>query len=385
MARPIYLDNHATTRVDPRVLEAMLPTFAESYGNAGSGSHAYGWEAKAAVDRAREQVAVLLNAEPEEILFTSGATESNSLAILGGVVRDATGRRVLTVATEHHAVLDSCGALRERGAEVLVSPVDERALVDMAGLREELERGVAFVSVMTANNEVGTLQPIAEIASLCRERGATFHTDAAQAVGRIPVDVKASGVDLLSLSGHKFHGPKGVGALYLRRGAGAPSLRPQQHGGGQERGLRPGTLNVHGIVGLGAAAEIATTELETESQGIAKLRDRLQGRLTEALEAVAVNGHPTLRLPGNLSMRFEGVEAEALMLALPDLAVSAGSACSTGDTKPSHVLLAAGCSEEQARSSIRFGLGRFTTEDEIDLAGARVIEEVTRLRETPSI
>jgi len=321
MARPIYLDNHATTRVDPRVLEAMLPTFAESYGNAGSGSHAYGWEAKAAVDRAREQVAVLLNAEPEEILFTSGATESNSLAILGGVDRDATGQRVLTVATEHHAVLDSCGALR----------------------------------------------------------------DAAQAVGRIPVDVKASGVDLLSLSGHKFHGPKGVGALYLRRGAGAPSLRPQQHGGGQERGLRPGTLNVHGIVGLGAAAEIATTELETESQGIAKLRDQLQGLLTEALEEVAVNGHPTLRLPGNLSMRFEGVEAEALMLALPDLAVSAGSACSSGDTKSSHVLLAAGCSEEQARSSIRFGLGRFTTEDEIERAGARVIEEVTRLREAPSI
>jgi cysteine desulfurase len=383
MARPIYLDNHATTRVDPRVLEATLPSFCESYGNPGSGSHAFGWEAKAAVDLAREQLALLLGAQPQEIVFTSGATESNSLAILAALPADASGLRVLTAATEHHAVLDTSLELRGRGAEVVALPVDEQGLVRMDRLEEELARGAALVSIMSANNETGTLQPVEEIAALCRKAGAVFHSDAAQAVGRVAVDVSSSGVDLLSLSGHKFHALKGVGALYVR--SGGAKLRPLQHGGGQERGLRPGTLNVHGIVSLGAAAEISRQELPEESLRIAALRDRLQARLFDELEGLVVNGHPERRLPGNLSVAFEGVESEALMLAMPDLAVSAGSACSSGKTSPSHVLLGMGLSEERAKSTLRFGLGRFTTEYEIDRAGARVVEEVVRLRASATI
>ena len=380
MPRPVYLDNHATTRVDPRVVERMLPTFAESYGNAGSTSHAFGWEAKGAVDAARASLASLLGARPEEIVFTSGATEANNLAILGALPLRAEGRRVVTAATEHHAVLDACLALRERGAEVVVLPVDGLGRVDPAALERALEEPAALVSIMAANNEIGTIQPIAELAAICRARGVPLHCDAAQAVGRVPVDVKDWGVDLLSLSGHKFHAPKGVGALFVRRGPGAPRLKPQQHGGGQEGGLRPGTLNVHGLVGLGAAADLCAAELSEEGPRIAALRDRLQAGLEESLDGLRVNGDPAARLPGNLSLTVDGVEAEALMTALPGFAFSAGSACSSAAARPSHVLTAIGLEAGQARSTLRFGLGRFTTEEEIERVLAALIAAIRELR-----
>ena len=366
MARPIYLDNHATTRVDPRVLEAMLPTFTEAYGNAGSTAHAFGWEARAAVERARTQLAELLGVESSGVVFTSGATESNNLAILGALPADPSGSRVVTATTEHPSVLDTCASLRARGAELTVLPVDAQGRLDPGELERALERPAALVSLMAANNEIGTIQPVAELSAVCRVRGVVFHTDAAQAVGRVPVDLSRWGADMLSLSGHKFYGPKGVGALVLRPGTSLPSLRPQQHGGGQEGGRRPGTSNVHGIVGLGAAAAIAKEELGEESARIRALRDLLESGLREGLGGLVVNGHPSNRLPGNLSLSFPDLDAEALLLALPRLAVSAGAACSTGDPRPSHVLSAIGCSAETARSTLRFGLGRFTTREEIE-------------------
>jgi cysteine desulfurase len=376
---PLYLDHHATTPVDPAVREALLPWLGEKFGNAGSKSHAYGWQAAEAVDRARAQVARMLRAEAREIVLTAGATESNNLAILG-TARGRREGRVVTTAVEHHAVLDTCASLSAQGIEVVVLPVDRHGRVDPRDVALAVDERTFLVSVMAANNEVGTIQPVEEIGRICKERGALFHCDAAQAIGRMPVDVGAWGADLLALSGHKFYAPQGVGALYVRSRRPHVRLQPLMHGGGQEGGLRPGTTNVPGAVALGAASELVGEHVAGESARIAGLRDRLQARLA-ALPGAHVNGHPEHRLCGNLSIRFDGVDSEALILAAPRLAFSAGAACATGDRAPSAVLLAMGLSPEQARSTIRLGLGRITTEADVDVAGDLLTEAVTRLRE----
>ena len=378
----IYMDNHATTRVDPRVLEAMLPFFTTEFGNAASKSHAFGWRAEEAVTRARTQIARLLNADPKEIVFTSGATESNNLALVGAFEAAAgRGEHVITGATEHPAVLDVVARLEARGARVTILPVDRTGLIDPDALRRAITDRTVLVSLMFANNEVGTIHPVAAIGALCKERGVLFHTDAAQAAGKVPVDVQAMGVDLLSLSAHKVYGPKGAGALYVRRKNPRVILEPMLHGGGHERGLRPGTLNVPGIVGLAAALEIARAEMPLEARRLGALRDRLQEGILARVEDVQVNGHPTARLPHNLSLSFAYVEGEALLMALDDVAVSSGSACSSEKKEPSHVLRAMGLSDTQAQTSLRFGLGRFNTEQEVEHVIGRVAEAVARLRE----
>ena len=381
--KPLYLDYHATTPVDPRVLEQMLPFFTERFGNPHSKQHAWGWEARDAVEQARAQVAALIGAAAGEIVFTSGATESNNLAIRGAVAaasaKTSAGRHVITVATEHKSVLDTCRALEADGCEVTVLGVETSGLMDLERFKDALRPDTVLVSVMAANNEIGTLQPLAEIGAIVREHGALLHTDAAQAAGKIPLDVRAMHIDLLSLTGHKFYGPKGCGALYLRKMKPRLALPAQQLGGGQENGLRSGTLNVPGIVGLGAAAELCRVELPEESARLARLRDRLLDGLRQRISTVRVNGTLERRLPHNLHVSIDGVEGEALLMALGDLAVSTGSACASGSQAISHVLQAIGATSERAGASMRFGLGRATTTAEIDFAVERVSAVVTAL------
>jgi cysteine desulfurase len=381
------MDNQATTRIDPRVLEAMLPYLADVYGNAASRSHSFGWAAEQAVETARGQIARLIGASPKEIVFTSGATESNNLAMKGAVeaARTADPARpihVITQATEHKAVLDPCIWLEKQGCRVTVLPVDSEGRICLDDLQRAIqdERPV-LVSIMFANNEIGTLQPIDEIGALCREHGILFHTDAAQAVGKIPLDANRSSIDLLSISGHKIYGPKGIGVLYVRRRSPKVSLAEQMHGGGHERGMRSGTLNVPGIVGLGQACALAAEEMESEALRLAALRDRLQAKLLAGLDQVQVNGSQQHRLPGNLNMTFAHVDSESLMMGLRDVALSSGSACTSAAIQPSHVLRALGLSEEAAHSSLRFGLGRFNTEEEVDFVAERLIDVVRKLRE----
>ncbi|MDA0204916.1 MAG: aminotransferase class V-fold PLP-dependent enzyme [Acidobacteria bacterium] len=381
MTLPIYLDHQATTPVDVRVLEAMLPYFCEVFGNAASRNHSFGWRAREAVSRARDQLAELIGASSCEIVFTSGATESNNLAIRGAV--EASGRasgRVITCATEHKAVLDPCLRLRRLGFDVVVLPVDSDGLLDPQRVADALTDDTVLVSVMYANNEIGVLQPIAQIGAIVRETRALFHVDAAQAVGKIGVDVERDAIDLLSLSAHKFYGPKGAGALYVSRRGRRAEIAAQMDGGGHERGLRSGTLNVPGIVGLGAACDICREEMEVEGQRLARLRDRLKDKLFAALDGLQVNGSLDRRLPNNLSVSFAGVDGESLLMGLDELAVSSGSACTSESPEPSHVLRALGVPEKLAHASLRFGLGRQNTEEEVDYAADKVAAVVTRLR-----
>lgn len=376
-AKTVYLDNHATTPCDPRVLQAMLPYFTERFGNAASNSHPLGWEAAKAVQKARGQIATLLGAEPREIVFTSGATESNNLAIKG-VAEKHPAAHIITSAIEHHAVLDPCTRLAAHGYEVTILAVDHEGRIGFDAFTAALKPSTSLISIMAANNEIGVVQDVAAIGQVARDRGIAFHSDATQAVGKIPVNVRAWNVDLLSLSGHKMYGPKGVGALFVRQGL---ELCCQLDGGGHERGLRSGTLNVPGIVGLGAAAEIAGQELAAEGDRLARLRDRLRDRILAQLPGVRVNGSLTHRVPQNLHLTFVGVEAEAVMMSMPEIALSSGSACSSASRSASHVLVAIGCSDEQAQQSLRFGLGRFTSEADVDYTAERVIQAVHQLRE----
>jgi cysteine desulfurase len=372
----IYLDHHATTPLDPRVFEAMKPWFLEKFGNAASREHAFGREAADAVAAARAQVAALTHADESEIVFTSGATESDNLAIKGPTVD-----RIVTVATEHPAVLDSCAAVERAGkAQVVRLKVSPDGLIDLDELKREL-RDRTLVSVMFANNEIGVIQDIPAIGALCKERGAIFHTDAAQAAGKVPIDVRAMDIHLLSLSAHKIYGPKGVGALYVRKLSPRVKLQPMMDGGGHEGGLRSGTLNVPAIVGFGAACELARTEMKDEANRLKSLRDRLWEGLRSRLDLVTLNGHAERRLPGNLNVSFKYVESEGLMTALDGIAVSSGAACTTVKAEPSHVLRALGLPEDLARASIRFGLGRGTTTAEIDEVVERVASAVKKLRE----
>lgn len=374
----IYLDNHATTRVDPRVVTAMLPFFSEIYGNAASASHSFGVEARAAVDLARRRVAALINADPADIVFTSGATESVNLA-LRGVAEAGAGRgnHVVTAATEHTAVLDTCRRLEEYGVRVTILPVDSEGLVDPDDVRKAITPKTLLVSVMAANNEIGTLADLGAVGAVCREKGVLLHTDAAQAAGKVPLDVRSSPVDLVSLTAHKMYGPKGVGALWLRGGV---RISSQIQGGGHERGLRSGTLDVPGIVGFGAAADLALVEGPAESLRTAALRDRLVEGVMARLDGVRLNGHPRRRLPNNASLSFAGARAEAVIGAMRDVAVSTGSACSSAESRPSHVLSALGLDRETVLSTLRFGLGRFTTAEEIDAAVERVAAAVRTAR-----
>jgi len=380
-ATPIYLDNQATTPTDPRVVQAMLPYFTEKFGNAHSRNHSFGWESEKAVEQAREQVAAIINADPREIVFTSGATESNNLA-LKGVMHFHKDRKshLITCLTEHKCVLDSSRYLETEGIEVTYLPVKPSGLVDLDLLEAAITPKTALVSIMAANNEIGVVQPIAEIGALCRSRGVYFHTDAAQAVGKIPVDVEAIKIDLLSISGHKIYGPKGIGALYVRR---KPRVRLEAmiHGGGQERGMRSGTLPTPLCVGLGEACAISQAEMPEEAKRLVGLRERLYRGISGRLPEVYLNGDPQRRLPGNLNLCFAQVEGEELMMAIEDLAVSSGSACTSASLEPSYVLRALGVDEELAHSSIRFGLGRFTTIDEVDWAIEQVVTAVRRLRQ----
>jgi len=380
----IYLDNQATTPTDPRVVEAMLPFFTERFGNPHSSAHAFGWDAEEAVELARGQLAALIGAEPREVIFTSGATESNNLAIKGAA-RFHRERRphVVTLASEHKCVLESARALEREGHRVDILPVKADGLVDLDLLAATVTEETAVVSVMAVNNEIGVIQPVAEIAAICRDKGAHFHCDAAQAAGKIALDAAALGIDLMSISGHKFYGPKGIGALYVRR---RPRVRlePLIDGGGQERGLRSGTLATPLCVGLGRAAEIAGAEMAQETARISVLKTRLLEGITGRLSGVALNGHAELRVAGNLNLAFEGIDAEALMRALPRLAVSSGSACTSAAVEPSYVLQALGLSDERARGSIRLAVGRFNTEAEIDQAVEELAAAVARLRKEGS-
>jgi cysteine desulfurase len=379
---PIYLDHHATTPIDPRVLDAMMPYLREKFGNAASREHAWGREAAKAVEEARAQVAALIGADEREIVFTSGATESDNLAIKGvAEFHRERGDHLVTAVTEHPAILDSCAALERAGrARVTRLPVDREGLISLDALREALTDKTVLVSIMFANNEIGVLQDIPAIGSLCRERRVLFHTDAAQAAGKVPVDVGAMPIDLVSMSAHKMYGPKGVGALYVRRRNPRVRLTPILDGGGHEGGLRSGTLNVPAIVGFGAACEIARTEMGEEAGRLRKLRDRLWEGLSNDLDHVTLNGHAERRLPGNLNVSFKYVESESLILSLDGIAVSSGAACTTAKVEPSHVLKAIGLPEDLARASVRFGLGRSTTQAEIDTVRKRVVDAVRRLR-----
>ncbi len=382
---PVYLDNHATTRVDPRVVEAMLPYFTTTYGNSASLSHRFGWEAAAAVDRAREQVAALIGAEPQEIIVTSGATESDNLAIKGVLPHlKRKGNHLVTAATEHRAVLDPMKRLAREGWDLTIVPPDATGLVSAEAVEACLTDRTVLVSVMAANNEVGTLNPIGAIGRLCRSRGILFHTDATQAAGKVPIDVEADAIDLLSLSAHKFHGPKGIGALYVRRREPSVRLSPLFDGGGHERGFRSGTLAVPLVVALGEASALAGRERPEESARLRTLRERLHAGLAARLPRIRLNGHPTQRLPGNLNLSFGGLDGEALMMAMRDLAVSSGAACTSAHPEPSHVLRAMGLDDDVARASLRFGLGRFTTADEVEFAIDYVAEAVERLRQSSS-
>ncbi|CDM98023.1 MAG: IscS subfamily cysteine desulfurase [Limnospira sp. PMC 1291.21] len=384
-ARPIYLDCHATTPVDKRVLEVMIPYFTEHFGNPASVNHLYGWETEAAVKQARQIIADAINATPTEIIFTSGATEANNLAIKG--VAEAyfsQGRHLITVATEHHAVLDPYDYLQSLGFEVTLLGVKPDGLIDLTELEEALRPDTILVSVMAANNEIGVLQPLAEIGKICRDRQILFHTDAAQALGKIPLDVEEMNIDLMSLTAHKIYGPKGIGCLYVRRRQPRVKIAPQIHGGGQERGIRSGTLYTPQIVGFGAAVKLALSEMATEAKRLTQLRDRLWNQLS-TLDNIRLNGHPTQRLPGNLNVSIDGVDGQALLLALqPTMAVSSGSACTSTRIEPSHVLKALGVPENLAYASLRFGIGRFNTEAEIDQVAQEAIATIKVLRRVVS-
>ncbi|MEZ6189306.1 MAG: IscS subfamily cysteine desulfurase [Planctomycetota bacterium] len=383
LQKPVYLDNNATTRMDPRVLEAMQPYFLQHYGNAASRNHAYGWVAEKAVELAREQVAKLIGASAKEIVFTSGATESDNIAIKGALdMYKSKGKHVITLETEHKAVLDCCKYLERIGAaEVTYLKPQADGLVDLQQLEEAIRDDTVLVAIMAANNEIGVVQPLAEIGALCHRKQALFFTDAAQAVGKIPLDVEAMQIDILAISGHKVYGPKGIGALYVRRRKPRVRLAPLIHGGGHERGMRSGTLDVPSIVGLGKACQIAGEELEAETQRLTGLRDRLWNGLQKDLDFIYLNGHATQRLPGNLNVSFAHVEGEGLMMAMKDLAVSSGSACTSASLEPSYVLKSLGVGDELAHTSIRYGLGRFTTEEEVDFAIEQTVSAVKRLRE----
>ena len=380
--QPIYLDCHATTPVDPRVLATMLPFFTEHFGNPASTTHGYGWAAAAAVKQARAALAKAIHATPEEIVFTSGATEANNLAIKGVAEAYFTkGRHLITVQTEHNAVLDPCAYLKTLGFEVTYLPVNRDGLIDLAALEKALRPDTVLVSIMAANNEIGVLQPLAEIGQRCRDRGILFHTDAAQALGKIPLDVEAMQIDLMSLTAHKLYGPKGIGALYVRRKNPRVQLAAQLHGGGHERGMRSGTLYTPQIVGFGAAVKLALADMEGEQDRLRGLRDRLWQPLQDLL-GIHLNGHPTQRLAGNLNISVDGVDGQALLLGLRSVvAVSSGAACSSASTAPSHVLKALGHSDGLAYGSIRFGIGRFNTEAEIDAVAQVTHATITALRQ----
>jgi cysteine desulfurase len=379
---PIYMDNHATTQIDPRVLDTMLPYFGQVFGNAASRNHSFGWEAEKAVDKAREQIARLIGATAKEIIFTSGATESNNLAIKGiAEMYRERGNHIITQVTEHKAVLDTCKRLEKQGFRVTYLPVQADGLIDIEDLKRAMDDKTILVSIMFANNEIGVIQPIAEIGKLCHEKGVIFHTDAVQALGKIPVDVQSMNIDVLSLSAHKIYGPKGVGALYVRRRNPRVQISAQIDGGGHERGMRSGTLNVPGIVGLGKACEIAGEEMEAEEKRLTELRDYLKNKLEKALDYVHVNGNMEHHLPGNLNMSFVYVEGESLLMGINDIAVSSGSACTSATLEPSYVLKALGLGDDVAHSSIRFGLGRFNTKAEVDYVSDKVIDVVSKLRE----
>lgn len=381
MKLPIYLDNNATTQLDPRVFEVMTPYFLENYGNAASKSHAFGWKAEEAVDYAREQIATLIGANEKEIIFTSGATESNNLAIKGVYeMYAAKGNHFITISTEHKAVLDACKHLEKLGAEVTYLPVAGDGLIQLEQIAEAIKPNTVLVSVMYGNNELGVIQPIREIGKLCKEKGVLFHTDATQAVGKIPVDVIADNIDLMSFTAHKMYGPKGVGALYVRRKNPRVKVTAQMDGGGHERGMRSGTLNVTGIVGFGKACELARLEMESEAKRLSQLRDKLENALLK-LEESYVNGSVEHRLPHTTNISFKYVEGEGLMMGIKDVAVSSGSACTSASLEPSYVLKNLGLDDELAHSSLRFGLGRFTTEEEIDFTINCVTEAVNKLRD----
>jgi cysteine desulfurase len=378
----VYLDNNATTCVDPQVLEAMLPYFCEKYGNAASRSHSFGWEGEQAVENARQQLADVLGAESKEIIWTSGATESNNIAIKGvAAMYGDKGKHIITQVTEHKAVLDPCKYLEQHGFRVTFLPVDKEGHVDLQQLKDAMKDDTILVSIMHGNNEIGTLQPIGEIGRFCKERGILFHTDCCQTFGKVPINVEEMGIDLLSCSGHKIHGPKGVGALYVRRKRPRVRCEPVLHGGGHERGMRSGTLNVPGIVGLGRAAELCRLHMDTEPARIAKLRDKLKNGILTQLDEVFLNGDAVQRTPSNLNLSFAYVEGESMMMGMDDIAVSSGSACTSASLEPSYVLKALGVGDELAHSSIRFSLGRFNTEAEIDYTIDRVVTAVRRLRE----
>jgi cysteine desulfurase len=382
MKLPIYLDNHATTPMDPEVLKTMLPFFTDVFGNAASRNHEFGWTAEAAVEKARSQIAKLIGASDKEIIFTSGATESDNLALLGiAEMYKEKGRHIITSPIEHKAILDACHHLETKGFTVTQVPVDKYGMVTPDAIKAAIRPDTILVSVMAANNEIGTINPIAEIGKLCRDHGIFFHTDAVQALGKTPIDVEKMNIDLLSMSAHKMYGPKGVGALYVRRKNPRVRLAPIIHGGGHERGMRSGTLNVTGIVGFGKAAELAMKNMETEIPRIKKLRDKLWDGIRSQLDEVYLNGHPTERLANNLNVSFAFVEGESLMMGMKELAVSSGSACTSASLEPSYVLKAIGVGEDLAHTSIRFGLGRFTTEAEIDYTIEKVVSTVKKLRD----
>jgi cysteine desulfurase len=379
---PVYMDNHATTPMDPRVLEEMLPFFMEKFGNAASRNHSFGWAGEEGVETARERVAKLVGATPKEIIFTSGATESDNLAIKGvAEMYKEKGNHIITAVTEHKAVLDTCKRLEKYGYRVTYLPVQKDGLIDLEDLKRAMEDRTILVTIMWANNEIGVLQPVTEIGKLCRERGVIFHTDATQAIGKIPVDVNKNNIDVMSISAHKMYGPKGVGALYVRRKNPRVQISAIIDGGGHERGMRSGTLNVPGIVGLGKACAIASEEMAKESCKLAGLRNRLRDKIMGGLDEVYINGSWEHRLPGNLNISFAYVEGESLLMGINDIAVSSGSACTSATLEPSYVLKALGTGDDLAHSSIRFGLGRFNTEAEVDYVADRVVETVSRLRE----
>ncbi len=382
MKLPIYMDNHATTRTDPRVFTTMTPYFMELFGNAASRNHSFGWQGEEAVERARKQVADLVGANPKEIVFTSGATESDNLALKGVAEMYAEkGNHIITAATEHKAILDTCKRLEKHGLRVTYLPVQANGLIDLDMLREAITDKTILISIMYANNEIGVLQPVAEIGKIAKSRGVLFHTDATQAVGKVPVNVIKDNIDLMSISAHKMYGPKGVGALYVRRKAPRVQITAQMDGGGHERGMRSGTLNVPGIVGLGEACAICQRDMPEEAKRLGFLRDKLKDKLMNELDEVYINGTLEHRLPNNLNISFAYVEGESLLMGINDIAVSSGSACTSATLEPSYVLKALGAGDDLAHSSIRFGLGRFNTEEEVDYVADKVVDVVRKLRE----
>ncbi|MDT7042168.1 IscS subfamily cysteine desulfurase [Candidatus Nitronereus thalassa] len=382
MKLPIYMDNNSTTRCDPRVVEAMVPFFTEKYGNAASRNHSFGWDAEEGVDHARKQIAKVINSDSKEIVFTSGATESNNLALKGvAEMYKEKGDHIITSSTEHRAVIDTAKALEKKGFKVTYLPVDKAGMINPEDVRNAITDKTILISIMFANNEIGTIHPVKEIGKIAKEKGVLFHCDATQAVGKIPVDVQETGIDLMSFTGHKIYGPKGIGALYVRRKAPRVRIVPLIDGGGHERGMRSGTLPVPLIVGFGRAIELCSQEMEEETIRIKALRDRLQDGIMSAMEEVYLNGHPTERLPGNLNISFAYVEGEALLMGVKEIALSSGSACTSATLEPSYVLRALGVGSDLAHSSIRFGLGRFTTAEEVEYTIDRMLKAVNHLRE----